>query len=112
MRAGLLKEIIHVYRPTVSTNSVGEQITVYTKVHTYRARVVHNNHNRTNLEGEVTYPNAQNLQVRIYCDIQDYDIIGFQDHFYRLIVAPLRDTDQQCQTLNIEQTQENININS
>ena len=110
MRAGILKNFIWVYRPTVTTNSVGEQVTTYTFQHSYRARVVHHSRNRTDIQGDIAYPNVQELQVRIYCDIQDYDIIKFQDHFYRLTTAPLKDNDLQCQTLTMEQTLEEITI--
>lgn len=110
MRAGLLKEVVDIYRPTVSTNALGEQVTIYTKVNTYRARVVHRSHNRDNFEGDINYPNVQHLQLRIYVDIKDNDIIKFQEHYYRLTQAPLRDRDLQCTTLEMEQTIEDINI--
>lgn len=110
MRAGLLKEVVDIYRPTVSTNALGEQVTIYTKVNTYRARVVHHSHNRDNFEGDINYPNVQHLQLRIYVDIKDNDIIKFQEHYYRLTQAPLRDRDLQCTTLEMEQTIEDINI--
>lgn len=110
MRAGLLKEVVDIYCPTVSTNALGEQVTIYTKVNTYRARVVHRSHNRDNFEGDINYPNVQHLQLRIYVDIKDNDIIKFQEHYYRLTQAPLRDRDLQCTTLEMEQTIEDINI--
>jgi head-tail adaptor len=110
MRAGILKEIVDVYRPTVTTNSLGEQTTAYTKVHTYRARIVHNSRDRENIHGDVTYPNTYNLQVRIYCDIQDYDILKVQDHYYRLTQAPLKNKDLQCQNLTIGQVEGDLNI--
>ena len=111
MRAGLLKNFIYVYRPVVTINSVGEQVTSYTLQHSYRARVVNKSHNRGSVAGDVFYPNGQSLQVRIYADIQDNDIIKFQDHYYRLTVAPLRNEDLQCLELEIEQTLEEIVIN-
>lgn len=110
MRAGLLKEVVDIYRPTVTTNTLGEQMTTYTKVNTYRARVVHRSHNRDNFEGDINYPNTQHLQLRIYVDIKDNDIIKFQDHYYRLTQAPLRDRDLQCTTLEMEQTIEDITL--
>ena len=110
MRAGLLKEVIDVYRPTTTTNGLGEQVTTYTKVNSYRARVVHRSHNRENFEGDIHYPNTQSLQLRIYVDIQDNDIIKFQEHYYRLTQAPLRDRDLQCTTLEMEQTLEDITL--
>lgn len=110
MRAGLLKEIVDIYRPTVTTNDLGEQVTTYSKVHTYRARVEHRNHPRTDIHGDMTYPNSHELTLRIYCDIQDYDIIKFQNHYYRLTQAPLMDKDLQCMTLNMEQVLEDIDI--
>lgn len=110
MRAGLLKEIVDIYRPTVTTNTLGEQVTVYNHIHTYRARVVHRGHNRENEHGDIVYPNTQSLQMRIYVDIQDNDIIKFQDRYYRQTQAPLKDRDLQCVTLEIEQTLEEITL--
>jgi len=111
MRAGLLNEIVKVYRPVVTTNSVGEQVTSYSVVHSYRARVVHRSHNREDRQGEIMYPNVYELQVRIYCDIDDYDIILWQGHYYRLTQAPVSDRVTQCKTLMIEQAQDDIPIN-
>lgn len=110
MRAGLLKEVVDIYRPEVTINSLGEQVTVYHLVHVYRARVVRKSHNRENFNGDIIYPNTHSLQMRIYVDIHDNDIIKFQDHYYRLIQAPLVDRDQQCVTLEIEQVIEAITI--
>lgn len=110
IRAGLLNEVVDIYRPTTTINSLGEQVTVYSMVHVYRARVLHRSHNRENFNGDIVYPNTHSLQMRIYVDIHDNDIIKFQDHYYRLTQAPLIDRDQQCVTLEIEQVIENITI--
>lgn len=112
MRAGLLTEVIKVYRPTVTTNTLGEQTTTYTLTHSYRARVIHRNHNRENLHGDVAYINHQELQVRIYCDIQDYDIILFQGHYYRITEAPLIDKSTQSKSLNIAQIEGDVSIST
>ena len=108
LRAGLLNEVIKVYRPEVTINSLGEQTTTYSLVHTYRARVVHRSHNRENIQGEIAYPNTFELQVRIYCDIDDYDIILWQGHYYRLTQAPISDRTTQSKTLVIEQSEDII----
>lgn len=110
MRAGLLSEVVNIYRPTVTVNTLGEQVTVYSMVHAYRARVMHRSHGRENFNGDIIYPNTQTLQMRIYVDVHDNDIIKFQDHYYRITQAPLVDRDQQCVTLEIEQVIEDINI--
>lgn len=110
VRAGLLTEIVDIYRPTVTTNTLGEQVTVYNHVHTYRAHVVHRSRNRENIQGDVVYPNTHNLQMRIYVDIEDNDIIKFQDRYYRQTQAPLKDRVLQCVTLEIEQTLEEITL--
>lgn len=110
MKAGLLRNFVYVYRPVVTTNSLGEQVTTYKLQHSYRARVVNRSHSRTNEHGDVIYPNVQELQVRIYCDIQDHDILQFQDHYYRLTTAPLIDHDLQNKSLVMEQVLEDITV--
>lgn len=111
MRAGLLKEVIEVFSPVVNTNDFGEQTTIYNHSHTYRARILHRTHGRENMNGDVVYPNSHELQVRIYTDINDYDIILFQNHYYRLSTAPIVDKESQSKTLTIEQIEGNVNIN-
>lgn len=110
MRAGLLNQVIKVYRPTTTINSLGEQTTTYHLHHSYRARIVPRSRNRENIQGDITYINRHELQVRIHCDIQDYDIILFQGHYYRIIEAPLEDRATQSKSLNIAQIEGEVSI--
>lgn len=84
MRAGLLSETIKVLRPTVNENEVGEQITEYNEVLEIKARNVINRNNRVLENGEIYYPTDRTIEVRIYQDIKDYDIIEWEGKRWRI----------------------------
>lgn len=98
MRAGLLQELIEIWKPTITVNDVGEQTTTYSKNATIKARVLHNSGNRTVENDEVVYPYTKNIQVRIYQDISDFDRIKFDGKFYRIQSI---ETDKTLQCKNI-----------
>ena len=85
MRAGLLNEIITLYRPTITKNEFGEDIETWNTVGDYRARVVHAGGSRTNENSEMVYPYQKTFIVRIYVDIQEDDIIAFKSTRYRVL---------------------------
>ena len=102
MRAGLLSETIRIMRPTVTTNTVGEQVTEYAPYKDMFARHVVNRQNRTNDNGEIWMPQTFTIEVRIYQDIQDYDLIQWDGKQYRILSI---ETDKtiRCKRLTIEQ---------
>lgn len=92
MVAGILNEIIEVYEPNVVINDYGEQTTVDVLKYRTRARVQHNNGNRTLENGsEIVYPYNKTFEVRIYLDIKDFDKIKWNDKYYKILdITPNR----------------------
>lgn len=105
MRAGLLNEVIEVWKPTIVINSTGEQTTTYTLSLSIRARVVNNSNNRTVENSEVYYPHTKQLQVRIYQNIDEFDRIKFNGKFHRILsIEP--DKLLQCKNIEMEEINE------
>ena len=46
MQAGLLNEIIEIYKPSIESNEYGEQVQVYSKQYETRAQVIYDSGNR------------------------------------------------------------------
>lgn len=105
MRAGLLTETITVKTPTVTTNSVGEQTTTYTVKATIRARNVINRQQRTNDNGDIYLPATHTLEVRIYQNIGDTDIVTWNGKTYRILGIEV-DKPLQCKRLEIAEVNE------
>ena len=85
MRAGLLNEIIEIWRPFIYKNEVGASTTVWKKDEILRANVKHNNMNRSVQVNEVFYDQTKIFTVRRYVDIDENCRIKYQDKFYRII---------------------------
>ena len=102
MRAGLLTERVSVLHPTTTTNNVGEQVTAYEETTAIRARDVSNRQSRTNDNGEIWMPSTRVLEVRIYHDICDTDLLKWNGKQYRIIGIET-DRQQRCKRLTIEE---------
>ena len=85
MRAGLLNEIIEIWRPFIYKNEVGSSTTIWKKDEILRANVKHNNMNRSVQVNEVFYDQTKVFIVRRYVDIDENCRIKYQDKFYRII---------------------------
>lgn len=101
IRAGLLTDVIDIYSPSASTNQFGEESTVNVLKSITRARVIHNNGNRTLQNSEVFYSYNKTFQVRIYVNVDEFDLIKFNDKFYRILSLD-KDKEQQLITINTE----------
>ena len=97
-----MTEKVLVLHPTVTTNPVGEQITSYDNVSAIRARDVSFRQQRQLDNGEVWMQGQRTLEVRMYHDICDNDLIEWRDKRYRILSI---DTDRQhmCKHLTIEE---------
>ncbi len=105
MRAGLLKETIVIQTPTTTINAVGEQVTTYVDKATIRAHHVMNRASRTNDNGDVWMPLTHTLEIRIYQDVDDYDIIVWNGKSYRILSIVI-DHTLQCKRLEIAEINE------
>lgn len=105
MRAGLLKETIEILTPSLRRNEVGEQVVRYTSKGTIRARSVIYRQQRANLDGDIDMPRSHTVEVRIFQDIDEHDIIEWQGKRYRIVSIDL-DTAIQCKRLTITEINE------
>ena len=102
MRAGLLTERVLVLHPTITTNKVGEQITDYENMTAIRARDVSFRQQRQLDSGEVWMQGQRDIEVRMYHDICDNDLIELRGKRYRILAI---DTDraQMCKRITLEE---------
>lgn len=104
MQAGTLNYLIDIYKPCIEKNEFGEQVTVYKKsIHT-RARIIYDNGNRTNEDGDMTYIYNLTFEVRRYHNINEYDQIYYNNKKYRILSIEKKKTEQKqivtCQLIN------------
>lgn len=85
MKAGILKEKIEIYEPTIITTDYGNSKREYTLHYTTRANVQYNSGARVNENDEVFYPNNKTFIVRHYVPVTEPMRIKFEDKFYRII---------------------------
>lgn len=104
MRAGLLTEKVLVLHPTITTNKVGEQITEYEygNMTAIRARDVSFRQQRQLDSGEVWMQGQRVIEVRMYHDICDNDLIEWRDKRFR-ILAIETDRQQMCKRITLEE---------
>lgn len=102
MRAGLLTEKVLVLHPIFSINKVGEQITELETMTAIRARDVSFRQQRQQDSGEVWMQGQRVIEVRLYHDICENDLIEWNGKRYRILSI---DTDRQqmCKRLTIEE---------
>ena len=89
-RAGLLTKPINILSPQTETNEYGEQVQTYTLKYKTRARVLHDNGNRSLENGEIVYPYQKTFNIRSYVPVTEYDLIEFEDKRYRIITIENR----------------------
>lgn len=104
MRAGLLNELVEVWKPEV-TNQHGEQVTDYSFTFRCKARVLSANRSRSQEMGEVYYPMTRTIEVRMYQQIGDYDRIVMRGRTYRILSVEI-DRSQQCKRMELEEVNE------
>lgn len=93
MRAGLLNEMIEIFRPTSEVNEYGEKIQTYGLIYSTRARVEHNGGNRTNTNNEIFHDYQKAFTVRNYVPIQETDLIEYNGKRYRVLTIEDRKHD-------------------
>lgn len=84
MQAGLLNEIIEIYKPELSVNEFGEQIQTYVKCYETKARVIHSAGSRNIENNEIVNNYSKTLQIRYYVDINETYQIKYQGKMYRV----------------------------
>ena len=85
MQAGLLKELISIYKPELSSNEYGEQIQEYVKCKDTKSQVRYNNGNKSISNDEVVSNYTKTFLVRNYIEINDNYIIEWNKNRYRIL---------------------------
>jgi len=85
MRAGILNEVIAIYRQVETQSDYGDISTSYQLVAFTRAKVNHSLGNREIQNNEIFYDYSKVFQIRSYVDVLDTDRIKYGDKYYRVI---------------------------
>lgn len=89
-RAGLLNEIIEIYRPTTTINDYGERVETYELIYTTRAEIINDSGGRTVENHEIVNTYNKTFNVRYYVPVLDTDEIRWQNKRYRIITTEKR----------------------
>lgn len=89
-RAGLLNEIIKLYKPTTIINDYGEREDTFELYYTTRARVLNDGGSRNVTNDEIVFPYSKTFQVRYYVPVQDTMQVEWQNKRYRIISTEKR----------------------
>ena len=79
MNAGILNEVIQIYRPETIINDYGERAETYTLKYTTRANVNWDSGNRSELNDEIQYAYNKTFRVRSYVPVTEVDIIKWHN---------------------------------
>lgn len=101
MRAGIINEIIAIYRQMEVQSDYGDISTSYQFMNFTRASVEHSLGNRKIQNDEIFYDYSKTFTVRIYVDVQETDRIKYRGKFYRVISIEAN-THQQKQLILTE----------
>lgn len=99
--AGKLKENIEIYENTITKDEYGQEVETKTLKATTKAELKHNSGNRNIENNEIIHNYNKTFIVRFYVNVGDYDIIKWENNYYRVLdVEPNR--DYQYKTINTE----------
>lgn len=85
IRAGLLNEVIVIYKPNYQVNEFGEKVQTYEKKYTTRANVEHTSGNRTIENQEIFYGYKKAFRIRSYVPVVENDIVEYDSKRYRIM---------------------------
>lgn len=89
MRCGLLKDKIDIYRPISTQNEFGEMVQEYKPWYCTRSWIVSNGGSRTLLDNEIFYSNRKIFELHQYVDVNETDIIHYDNKKYRILSIDL-----------------------
>lgn len=102
MQAGLLRDVIEVWRRTTVRNAYGEYEDIWTSQFRCRAQKTVQNARRAMASGEIWYPRAAVFRIRLDQDVREGDrIVCGPDTFDIVSVTEDRDREY-CITVNCE----------
>lgn len=85
MQAGLLNEIIEIYKPSIESNEYGEQVQVYSKQYETRAQVIYDSGNRNTSNNEIVFNYHKTFKVRRYVEVMENYQIKYKNKMFRIL---------------------------
>ena len=85
MKAGLLKEIINIYKPIVTKSETGAQKLTYELFYVTKSHVMHNSGSRETESGEIFYSISKTFIVRNYIPVNEHMIIEYCSKKFKII---------------------------
>ena len=95
LRAGLLREVVTIYRPVVTRNDYGEETTVWELVATTRARVDFRSGNRVVEVNEVANPYTVSFILRRFLEIDPHYRLQWRNRYYTIASVNFEPAKQQ-----------------
>lgn len=108
-RAGLLNEKIKIYKVEWVKDDYGSQVETLQLRSETRARVIYNSGNRTVSNNEVVHDYYRTMVVRYYVEVEDYDVI-YWDNKYYLVLSIDSSREFQEKTISLRLTEKEYNI--
>ncbi len=85
MKAGTLKYIIELYKPTTYTTDFGDCDTHWDFYYKTHANVIYNSGTRTNENSEIFYPTTRTFIVRHYVPVEKTMRVKFGNDYFQII---------------------------
>lgn len=85
MQAGLLNELVEIYKPSIESNEFGEQVQVYIKRVDTRAQVIYDSGNRGVSNNEVIYNYQKTFKFRRYIELMENYQLKYKGKMYRIL---------------------------
>ena len=85
MQAGLLRDLIEVYKPELSSNEYGEQIQNYVRAYITKSQVQFRGGNKGESNNEVVSNYTVTFTIRRYNQIAENYLIKWYDRKYRIL---------------------------
>lgn len=85
MRAGTLTEKVTILRAITTVNSVGEEDKKYNILCNTRCKADNSSGNKSIENNEIVFNYIKTFYFRYYVDVQETDIIIYQDKKYRIL---------------------------
>lgn len=101
MFAGLLSEVIEIYRCTKTRNDFGEEELTWKFSSKTRAEVSHSSTSRTVIEHEIQFPYSKYFVVRKYVDVQEDDRIKYNGKYYTITSIEFN-RERQCKKITVD----------
>lgn len=85
MNAGDLKEVVRIFKPSITKNEYGEQLQDYKEVYKTKSQVKYNSGNRNISNDEVITNYTKIFIVRHYIDVKENYIIEWNNQRYKIL---------------------------